>query len=226
MSDTPVKLSKVGLVIARHGATKYNVSDAGDEQRIRGWIDLPLTDGGREEAEELCQILRGYPIEEIISSDLIRAEETAQTVAECVSLPVIVTPKLRPWNLGLLSGRKVKDVEDDMAKFVDHPESKVPSGESFNDFLRRLLPFVAKMAHKAFTDKKIILLVTHTRCLQAVKAYLAAGAQPDIVLDRSVMDDYSQESGTGGFIEVLPHMILGPEFKVESINDDPDSGEM
>lgn len=215
----------VSLIIARHGETAFNESAMGDDQRIRGWRDLPLTAQGRKDAEELADKVSGMPIEEILSSDLIRAEDTAKMVAEQFGLPVVVTMKLRPWNLGLMTGKPVKEVTETMDKFVTNENIKVPSGESFRDFLERLLPFVARMAHKAHTDNKTILLCTHTRCLQACKAWIDAGAGPDLKIDRATMDDYSHESGTGGYIEVLPHMILGPEFKSDSLKEDPDAEE-
>lgn len=202
------------LLCARHSSTAYNASELGDAgQRVRGFLDLKLTTLGRKESEELASKLAKFPIEEIFSSDLTRALETAHILGDKIHMPVEPTRNLRPWNLGRLQGELVKRVMPIMEHFITHENEVVPAGESFAAFRIRCLSFVRKMAAKAAADHKTICLITHTRDLQLIKSHLAAGAPEDLSIDRGAMDDYSDEIKTGGFLEVLPHEVLGPEWK-------------
>ena len=46
------------LVLIRHGQSQWNL-----ENRFTGWVDVPLTDAGREEARRgAALILRGHRI--------------------------------------------------------------------------------------------------------------------------------------------------------------------
>lgn len=210
------------LVCARHGTTALNSTHAGESaERVRSWADVPLTAKGKEEAQELANklVAEGLPFEEIWSSDLSRARETADTVGEKIGLPVNTTRALRPWGLGYLTKTLVKDAIPVMEKFVNNEDVTVPGGESFSTFRTRALKFIQKLAHKAQDDNKTILVLTHTRDLQLIKAFLAAGAPADLHIDRKVFDDYSDEISPSGFLEVEPGEALGPEWKHGNVND-------
>lgn len=208
MADKPL------LILARHGSTPYNASELGDDQqRLRGWLDLPLTKQGVEEAHELAEKISHFPIEEVWSSDLKRALDTAHVLGEKLGMPIEVTRDLRPWGLGRLQGMKVAEIKHIMDKFVDNESQQVPGGESFATFRRRCLSFIRKMAAKAHTDGKVIALISHTRDLQLAKAWMAAGSPADLSIDRKTMDSYSDEIQTGGFLEIEPHELLGPQWK-------------
>jgi alpha-ribazole phosphatase len=215
------------LVCARHGTTALNSTHAGESaERIRSWANVPLTPQGTKEAHELAEKLgaEGFPFESIWSSDLSRAVETAECVGDKIGLPVEKTTALRPWGLGYLTKQLVKDAIPVMEYFVNHETKEVPGGESFAQFRMRALSFVQKMAHEALTDNKTILLVTHTRDLQLIKAFLANGAPNDLSINRAVFDDYSKEISPSGFLEVEPNEALGPEWKAKhgSVTDSED----
>jgi len=91
-----------------HGATKYNNSTDESADRIRGWMDIPLSKEGIEEADKLADGLKGSGIKKIYSSDLSRAEETAEAIAESLQINYVPTMNLRPWNLGKFAGQSTK----------------------------------------------------------------------------------------------------------------------
>jgi 2,3-bisphosphoglycerate-dependent phosphoglycerate mutase len=64
------------LILVRHGHTALNVP--GKDERLRGWLDLPLDNQGLQEAADLAKRLADYPVEVIYSSDLRRARQTAE----------------------------------------------------------------------------------------------------------------------------------------------------
>src|SRR5438876_6692501 len=87
------------LILARHGETDWN-----RDGRFQGHADPPLNDRGREQARSLADALADQPIEAIYSSDLRRAHETAQIVAQRQGLEVLVDPDLRERDVGEWSG--------------------------------------------------------------------------------------------------------------------------
>lgn len=69
---------------------------------MQGQTDIPLNEEGREQARRLAERLASLPAppKVIISSDLSRARETAEIVAQRLNLCVETTPLLRETNLG------------------------------------------------------------------------------------------------------------------------------
>jgi 2,3-bisphosphoglycerate-dependent phosphoglycerate mutase len=82
------------LVLLRHGQSAWNL-----ENRFTGWIDVPLSDEGRREAQAAGALLRdgGYAFDVIHTSLLTRAIQTMTIVQEaCDQLWV---PVRRHWRL-------------------------------------------------------------------------------------------------------------------------------
>lgn len=219
-------MNKIALVIARHGHTEYNGSGESGE-RIRSWLNIPLDAQGRKDAQGLAVKLARLPIERIYSSDLDRALETAETAGDKLGLPVEPTKRLRPWGLGYIAGMPVSKALPLMARYVSNEDQKVPGkdGESFKQFRTRVLSFVHKCMTEAVRDQRVLLLVSHTRDLQCVKAWVANGHPPDYEIDQKVMDSYDSEIGTGGFLTLTPTDRVASEWKVdhgETEDEDPE----
>jgi probable phosphoglycerate mutase len=81
------------LLLWRHGRTASNAG-----ARFQGQLDVPLDDVGKvqvkEAAEQLAGQLAGRPFR-IVSSDLSRARETAQALADRTGEPILLDPQLR-----------------------------------------------------------------------------------------------------------------------------------
>ncbi|MDR0402375.1 MAG: histidine phosphatase family protein [Treponema sp.] len=67
----------VTIYVTRHGKTLFNTKEL-----IQGWADSPLTPEGIAVVRDLGRGLRDVPFDYVISSDLIRARETARLVME------------------------------------------------------------------------------------------------------------------------------------------------
>ena len=63
------------LILIRHGQSVWNA-----ENRFTGWTDVDLSEKGILEAEEAGQELRNQGIDVVHTSDLIRAQRTAEIV--------------------------------------------------------------------------------------------------------------------------------------------------
>lgn len=65
----------------------------GDKMRTIG--DPPLSDKGHQQAKTTAEFLRGFPIQRILASPILRTRQTAQYLSESLALPVTVEPLLR-----------------------------------------------------------------------------------------------------------------------------------
>ena len=105
----------LSLILTRHGQA------ASADVMLGGQLDVPLTPQGRHEAEALTRRLTGVRIDRIVSSPMLRALETAQTVA--AGRPVEVDERLRELDYGRWEGLTYDEIHEllEVAKFVDEP---------------------------------------------------------------------------------------------------------
>jgi 2,3-bisphosphoglycerate-dependent phosphoglycerate mutase len=88
----------VKLILMRHGQSQWNFHNL-----FTGWVDIPLSAVGVEEAIEGGRRIQDEPIDVIFTSTLIRAQMTAMlamTVHHSGKVPVILHPgegKLEEW---------------------------------------------------------------------------------------------------------------------------------
>jgi probable phosphoglycerate mutase len=87
------------ICIIRHGETDWNV-----EKRIQGHTDIPLNATGRAQALAMAFNAAHQPFHAIYSSDLTRAMETAQVLAQREDRQVKPLPQLRERHFGLFQG--------------------------------------------------------------------------------------------------------------------------
>lgn len=97
MTDVAFRANRI--ILWRHGRTEYN-----RQQRFQGQIDIPLDDVGRGQAKSAATHLALEEPSAIISSDLSRAAETAQALADRVGLQVELDAGLREIDAGAWEG--------------------------------------------------------------------------------------------------------------------------
>lgn len=102
------------VVLWRHGQTDWNMVN-----RFQGHSDIPLNDVGRYQAKHAAEILAGMNPTAIISSDLGRARDTAQALADLVGLNVRTDANLRETNGGLWEGKTgTENRAEDFQNFI------------------------------------------------------------------------------------------------------------
>ena len=148
------------LLLARHGETDWN-----REHRLQGWADPPLNELGRAQAHELAASLDGTRIDAVYASDLQRASETANIVAEELLLSVVEDRSLREVDLGSWSGK----LRDDVIGLTR------PDGESREQLRARVVAGMLRIA--AAHPGQTILVVSHGGALRALETY-ATGREP------------------------------------------------
>lgn len=131
------------IIAIRHGETAWNVNT-----RIQGQLDIPLNETGRWQAQRLALALAGEPIAAVYSSDLLRAWDTALSVADAVGRPVVTDEGLRERGFGEFQGRTYAEIEalwpEDALRWRKRdPHFAPPGGES----LAALRERVTRTAH-------------------------------------------------------------------------------
>jgi probable phosphoglycerate mutase len=190
------------VLLCRHGETKLNASSTGSSaERIRGHLDVPLDANGLQEAIVLAKrITNETRIRRVYSSPLIRALMTAKLVAAYSRAPLERDDALKPWDVGRWAGQPVAKVLPLMEKLVTTPDVEAPGGESFSAFADKYLAALKQILAAAKEKAEDLCVVTHTRNLQLTKAWIAAGAKPDMSYDANVVNDYSDETSTGDWL--------------------------
>jgi probable phosphoglycerate mutase len=84
---------------------------------LQGASDIPLNDNGRAQARAAApELARIAPVKRIVSSDLSRAQETAQIFADAMGAEVVTDARWRERSYGVWEGLP-EDVRE-----TDHPE--------------------------------------------------------------------------------------------------------
>ncbi len=133
------------LILVRHGQTDWNV-----EGRYQGQADPPLNDTGLRQARQTALELQTLGLEALYTSDLRRARQTAQAVADATGLPVQLEPRLRELNLGAWQGVLYTEIKARypalIRRWEEAPlETTPPDGESILALRHRVLDAVAEI---------------------------------------------------------------------------------
>lgn len=156
-------MGEARVILVRHGHTDFN--DHGQE-RIRGWLDVPLDKEGVANAHAAAAKLNGIQAHEIVSADLQRSARTAHIIASKTGVPIRIDPRLRPWNMGVLGGKDLADVEDVINHHLAHPDQPIPGGESFDEFITRWRAGLHRMIGiSSELEKPVIGVTSHSNLL-------------------------------------------------------------
>jgi broad specificity phosphatase PhoE len=161
------------LILVRHGKTALNAHD--DAERLRGWMEVPLDSQGLTEAQITSLRIGAHPVEQIFSSDLYRARQTADAVVQATGAPIVHTSDLRPWNVGSLAGQRVQDILPTLLALEEDVTKCAPDGESFLQFYERYARKLGELLELASRSTKCIVAVTHVRNLLATPTILHGG---------------------------------------------------
>lgn len=133
------------LYLIRHGETPWNV-----EGRYQGQLDPPLTEKGKEQAQATAEALASVGFEAIYSSDLARAKQTAEALAEKVDLPIQFDTRLREIHQGEWQGVVIDDIwagwpEEIHGWETDPWEHHPPGGETLPQLQDRVFSAIDDM---------------------------------------------------------------------------------
>ncbi|MGP4081184.1 histidine phosphatase family protein [Pseudalkalibacillus sp. R45] len=127
--------------------------------------EAPLTEKGRNQAEELAEFFSTIPIDRIISSPFTRAQQSIEPTAKVLKMAVDTDDRLSER---ILSTENYDDwLEKLRHSFVDL-SMKLPGGESSQEVMDRAETLILELKER--TEQNIIL-VTHGNLMTLLLKY-------------------------------------------------------
>lgn len=171
------------LVLVRHGQSIWNL-----ENRFTGWIDVPLSAQGRDEAKAAADVLRGIDFKVAYTSGLKRAQTTLQIILENLPLdiPVISDQALNERDYGDLSGLNKDEVREKYGAEQVHTwrrsfDTPPPNGEALKDTATRTIPFFERAIMGDIRQGKDVLVVAHGNSNRSIVMSLEGMSKEEIV---------------------------------------------
>lgn len=162
-------------LFSRHGRTAFN-----EMHLLQGSSDIPLSPNGAKEIERKAQNLTGLGIGKIVSSAMLRAQETAAIFASHVGVSQdtsIALPSLNEYNFGILEKQSIKELEADQqhTRWLKSPYT-VAQNEGFPQNATDFMQFLSNvnkgmrevMMIPVEKDKKV-LVVSHAMVTRAIR---------------------------------------------------------
>lgn len=146
--------------LLRHGQTPYQTPEKqGLHYPCPESENEPvlLTEKGKEQIKKVAQKLESEDIDLIFSSDINRAQQTAEIVARKLDLEVEFDLRLRDINYGVYHGGPRKEFYRKYPDTMKRFESAPPKGESWGDCRKRIKDFLEQLEQK-YQGKKILII--------------------------------------------------------------------
>ncbi len=201
------------LILVRHGQSQWNL-----ENRFTGWVDVPLSPTGEEEARKAGELLKGYHFDYAFTSALTRAQETLRIILDVTGQPDVPVDRDQALNERMYGDLQGLNKDETAQKFgaeqvniwrrsYDIPP---PNGESLKTTGVRVLPYYHQHIEPLLLAGKTVLVAAHGNSLRSLVMYLENISEADIpnlniptgVPIRYVLD------GSG---KVLEHGYLGEQ---------------
>ena len=192
------------LVLLRHGQSEWNAAN-----RFTGWTDIPLSGVGHEEAAEAGRQLAEVRFDVVHTSDLVRAQATAEIVMQHNTASDAAVPTKQDWRLnerhyGALQGL---DKDETRAKYgadqvhiwrrsYDVPP---PEGESLATCAERTLPYLDEEIIPDLEAGRNVLVAAHGNSLRSIVMKLDGLSSEEVLsleLPTGVPRTYSYDNGT------------------------------
>jgi broad specificity phosphatase PhoE len=136
------------LVLICPGSTELD-----DQGRIKGSLDIPLSENGSSQVARAVGELADTTIEHIYTSPAKSAKQTAEAIAARRDLKVKTVDKLQNLDHGLWQGKLINEVRQNQPKIYkkwqDKPETVCPpGGETLESAQGRVKAALTKLAKK------------------------------------------------------------------------------
>jgi 2,3-bisphosphoglycerate-dependent phosphoglycerate mutase len=159
------------LVLVRHGESQWNL-----ENRFTGWVDVDLSDKGREEAKQAGEKLKGYKFDKGYTSVLKRAINTLDIILNVIDqtdLPIERDQALNERHYGDLQGlNKAETAEkfgDEQVKLWRRSyDVQPPNGESLADTAARVMPYWESHILPDLNAGKNVIIAAHGNSLRSL----------------------------------------------------------
>lgn len=149
----------MNLILIRHGETEWN-----KQGLCQGISDINLSEFGKVQASHLSHSLKDQKIDSIYSSNLKRAYETAELIAENHGVKVKVEHGLREMDQGDFEGKpfvKLRETHGEVLQSwrADPANFRIPNGETLQEVQDRAFNVIKNISIN--NEGKTVLIVSH-----------------------------------------------------------------
>ena len=173
------------VILIRHGESQWNL-----ENRFTGWVDVPLSPKGEQEAKAAGEKLKSFKFDKAFTSKLQRANNTLKFILQASgqeNIPTEFDEALNERHYGALQGlnktetavkygdeqvkiwRRSYDIPPPTDKTELNPEGK---SESLKDTAARTLPYWEKNIFPEIKNGKNIIVAAHGNSLRSIVMHL------------------------------------------------------
>ena len=173
------------VILIRHGESQWNL-----ENRFTGWVDVPLSPKGEQEAKAAGEKLKSFKFDKAFTSKLQRANNTLKFILQASgqeNIPTEFDEALNERHYGALQGlnktetavkygdeqvkiwRRSYDIPPPTDKTELNPEGK---SESLKDTAARTLPYWEKKIFPEIKNGKNIIVAAHGNSLRSIVMHL------------------------------------------------------
>lgn len=190
------------IYLLRHGETDWNI-----EGRLQGRMDIPMNESGKEQINAIGQFLkdRGFCVEQILSSPLLRAKETAEIISKAIDYEgnISFDELLLERSFGKLEGVLWSPEID-----LNDPKHGIESVEALCQRAREVL--------LKYVDEKDVLVVAHGAIIKAMVAAWTNGKVPyeDNRIFIKQGDILWGEVDDRGYVKQLAYLIEDKVFEI------------
>lgn len=194
------------VFIVRHGETDYNV-----EHRWQGHLDVPLNKNGLYQAQSLAKYLQNEPIDAIYASDLKRAYDTAQAIADAKQMKVVADARLREINLGVFQGLTNRQIQEaypyEKMQWDNNNKFSPAEGESRYQVQERAHQAWQEITNQA--DIHTIVLLSHGGTIRMLLERIFPARTERVKLKNtsiSIIERQNSEAWYSSALNITPHI--------------------
>jgi probable phosphoglycerate mutase len=165
------------IALVRHGQSEGNVSGC-----IGGHCATPLTELGHRQSRATAEALvRELEPTVLVSSDLVRARQTAEPIARSCALDLGLDARLRERSLGVMDGLSFTDAAerypDDWQRLrAREPGACPPGGETVAAVFERVSQVIDHIAHSHLGER--VVVVSHGLAIYHAFAHICGLGSP------------------------------------------------
>ena len=152
--------------LLRHGQTDSNLSGIIQGQSI----DVPLNEEGIEQSQKIAELLKGN-VSRIISSDLLRAYQTARIIGDILEVEIETDKRLREMNYGSWEGNFLDELmkTPEGRVWIENPSKwRIENSESVLDVQNRIIQAIKEYVQRYDN----LLFVSHGVTISAFLLYV------------------------------------------------------
>ena len=173
------------LILIRHGQSVWNAAN-----RFTGWTDVELSEVGVSEAEEAGRILSSHRIDVVHTSDLIRAQRTAEIIMSLnessEGYSTMFDWRLNERDYGSLQGLNKAETAEKFGAEQVHIwrrsfDVAPPDGESLEMTAERTIPYFEEEILPDLQAGKGVLVSAHGNSLRSIVMHIEGISPEDIV---------------------------------------------